>query len=240
MATDYFLLFKTSESVSDDTSNQIIIPRARVHILPAVNLSYYKDNGLFEKNLIDWCKQLCSLDTTFLDIGAHSGTYSIELAPYSKHVYAFEPQRMTYYALCGSVALSGATNIDCLQLGLGSKDQVGVQTLHIVSNDGGGSTLHREGHEHELKRTEQIQVVTLDSLGIQDKVGFIKMDVEENELQVLLGARELIHRCNPKILFESNRENPALFDYLKNIMGYSIIPVGGVNNMFLAEVCVNK
>jgi len=235
MSTDYFLFMKTNPSVSDDTTSQIIVPKARVHILPAVNLSYYKDNGLFEKHLIEWCKQLCNKEKVFLDIGAHSGTYTIELAPYSKHVYSFEPQKMTYYSLCGSVALSGMTNIDCLQLGLGSKDQTGIQTLHIVSNDGGGSTLHREGHEHELKRTEQIQVVTLDSIGITDTVGFIKMDVEENELQVLLGAKELIQRCRPKILFESNRENPALFDYLKTILGYNIIPVGGVTNMFLAE-----
>jgi FkbM family methyltransferase len=226
---------KTNTSVSDDTASQIIVPNARVHILPAVNLTYYKDHGLFEKHLIEWCKQLCDKEKVFLDIGAHSGTYTIELAHYSKHVYSFEPQKMTYYSLCGSVALSGITNVDCLQLGLGSKDQSGIQTLHIVSNDGGGSTLHKEGHEHELKRTEQIQVVTLDSIGITDTVGFIKMDVEENELQVLLGAKELIQRCQPKILFESNRENPALFDYLKTILGYNIISVGGVNNMFLAE-----
>lgn len=77
-----------------------------------------------------------------LDIGAHSGTYTISLAENCKNVYSFEPQKMTFYSLCGSIALSNIKNVTCINTGLGSEEQVGIQKLNIISLDGGGSTLH--------------------------------------------------------------------------------------------------
>jgi len=232
MSTNYFILSKPNGSKTDDnTNNQIyyLIPN-EVHLLPRTNLSYYAEHGLFECQLIEWCKQFCHKDKVFLDIGAHSGTYSISLSAYAKHVYSFEPQKMTYYALCGSVALSNKDNITCLQYGLGSKSQVGKQTLKIVSNDGGGSSLHSTSG---ILREEQIQLNTLDSFELTD-IGFIKMDVEENELFVLQGAVQTLEKNQyPRILFESNFENQPLFEFIKSI-GYNIIPVGGCKNMYLA------
>lgn len=63
------------------------------------------------------------------------------------------------------------------------------------------------------------------------------MDVEENELQVLQGGMETIVQSGyPKILFESNSQtNTALFDYLREILGYQIVKVSGFFNMYLAE-----
>jgi hypothetical protein len=66
------------------------------------------------------------------------------------------------------------------------------------------------------------------------------MDVEENELNVLLGATETLKRSNyPKILFESNPNNTRnrneLFDYFTETLKYRIIAIGGYENMYLAE-----
>jgi len=232
MSTHYFILSKPNGSKTDDnTHNQIhYLNPNEVHLLPRTNLAYYAEHGLFECQLMEWCKQFCQKDKVFLDIGAHSGTYSISLSAYVKHVYSFEPQKMTYYALCGSVALSNKDNITCLQYGLGSNGQVGEQTLKIVSNDGGGSSLHSTSG---ILREEQIQIKTLDSFELKD-VGFIKMDVEENELYVLQGAVQTLERNQyPRILFESNFENQTLFEFIKGL-GYTIIPVGGCKNMYLA------
>lgn len=236
MSTKYFILTKSqTSSIEDNTDNQIMcLNKGQTFILPQINLNYYNDKGLFENQLLEWSKQLCSPDKIFLDIGAHTGTYSITLAPYSKEVYSFEPQKMTYYALCGSIALSNLTNVTCIQTGLGSVEQVGNTILNIVSNDGGGSTIHTNDSQRIL-REETISIQTLDYYQI-DNVGLIKMDVEENELYVLKGATETLKRSNyPKILFESNYNNENLFEYLKTELGYKIIPLRGWNNMFLAE-----
>jgi len=232
MSTRYFILSKPQSSPIDENIQQQIVSLApaNVYLLPQVNLDYYVKYGLFECQLIEWCKQFCSKDKVFLDIGAHSGTYSISLADGAKEVYSFEPQRMTYYSLCGSVALSGKENVTCLQVGLGSPDQVGRQTLKIVSNDGGGSSLHSTSG---ILREESIEIKTLDSYGLEN-IGFIKMDVEENELFVLKGGLETIRRNHfPTILFESNFDNKELFDYIRSIGYKDIIQVGGCHNMFL-------
>jgi hypothetical protein len=234
MATDYFVFTKPANRAIHDNTNiqSFCFDEKHVHILPKNNLDYYQTHGLFENALMEWCKQFCNKDSTFLDIGAHSGTYTVSLSDQCKEVYSFEPQKMTYYSLCGSVALSGKENVTCYQFGLGSPEQIGQQTLKIVSNDGGGSSLHST---NGILREETIEVRTLDELNIAD-IGFIKMDVEENELQVLKGALKTLEKSNyPTILFESNYENHELFDYIKQI-GYSgIISVSGCNNMFLTQ-----
>ena len=146
-------------------------------------------------------------------------------------MYSFEPQKMTYYSLCGSVALSNLKNVTCHNFGLGSQEQVGEKELFIVSNDGGGSTLIK--NQSPVLSTETVTIRTLDSLQLKN-VGFIKMDVEENELNVLKGAVETLKNSNyPTILFESNDINEELFNFIKQL-SYNIIQVSGVNNMFLA------
>jgi len=238
MSTKYFILTRPSNSrIDDNTDNQIVHlnPGERqVFLLPEVNLDYYWRRGLFECQLIEWSKQFCNSSKIFLDIGAHTGTYAISLAPYSKSVMAFEPQRATYYALCGSVAASGLSDkVVCHQFGLGAEEQVGIQALKIVSNDGGGSSLAPAENERVL-REEAVEIRTLDSIDIRN-VGFIKMDVENNELNVLRGALNTLRESGyPPILFESNGANPALFGFLREALKYKIVTVGGVSNMFLA------
>jgi FkbM family methyltransferase len=239
MTTKYFLLSKPSADRSDDnTDNQIIhlnSGKRQIFLLPEVNLDYYWRRGMFECQLIEWSKQFCNPAKTFLDIGAHTGTYAISLANAAKEVVAFEPQRSTYYALCGSVAASGlSAKIVCHKYGLGGEDQVGTQSLKIVSNDGGGSSLSPAENERII-REETVEIRTLDSFELRG-IGFIKMDVENNELNVLRGALNTLRESDyPPILFESNDRDPALFGFLKEALKYRVIQVGGVNNMYLAH-----
>lgn len=230
---DYFVLTKQKdETVNDDSKNQILIFSENVFILPKNLINYYMTNGLFESRLIEWCKIFGNLQKSFLDIGAHTGTYGINLSSYFKHVYCFEPQRLTYYALCGSVSLSNIKNVTCYNVGLGTEEQCGMKCLNIISLDGGGSSLLEQ--KDEVLGTEVIEVRTLDSYNLKD-VGFIKMDVEGNEANVLLGSKQTLIDCDyPKILFEMNKTNPELISFLQNI-GYKIIHINGSVNMCLAE-----
>jgi FkbM family methyltransferase len=245
MSTNYFLLTKKiDDQINNNANNQIIdismIENKKIFILPSNFLTYYKNNGFSEKNLIEWSTQLCSPDKVFLDIGAHTGTYTISLANRCSCVYSFEPQKMTYYALCGSVALSNLKNVTCLQIGLGSEDQIGINKLKIISDDGGGSSLHITDASKILKE-EEIEIRTLDSFNINN-IGFIKMDVEDNELFVLKGANETLKNSNyPKILFECNDifKSQELFNYITNL-NYKIIKIQGAENMYLAEYDAQK
>ena len=230
MSCKYFILTKPTNNLANDNNNQIISLNSKTYILPHTNIDYYMKHGLFEKYIIEWSQQYCSTDKNMLDIGAHSGTYAISLADKCKNVYAFEPQRMTYYTLCGSVALSNCPNVTCINVGLGSEDQVGKKTLNIVSLDGGGSTLQAR---EKVLATEEVEIKTLDSFDL-DNIGFIKIDVEENELSVLEGSVLTLKKSNyPTILFESNTVNKKLFNFITSLK-YNIIQIKGCNNMFLA------
>jgi FkbM family methyltransferase len=235
VSTSYFVFSKTDTSKVDDSNDSqiVFLNRRNVFLLPEVNIDYYAKYGLFECQLIEWCKQFCKSDKVFLDVGAHTGTYSISLAKHCSEVYSFEPQRMTYYALCGGVALSNIRNIVCCNVGLGSDRQIGHQTLNIVSRDGGGSTIHQPADN--VLRTETIEIRTLDSYQLNN-IGFIKMDVEENELFVLQGGLQTLERSGyPPIVFESNIDtNTALFHYLEEVLKYTVIKIGGCINMYLA------
>jgi FkbM family methyltransferase len=240
MDTDYFILTHSKDGDSPDSKKQtqiISLISSLVFILPRNNLPYYVSNGIFESQLIDWSVQLCNKDKIFLDIGAHTGTYGINLASHSKKVYAFEPQRSSYYALCGSVALSGIDNIECINVGLGSIEQMGDAILNIRSLDGGGSSVCNI-EEGDIIRREGVVIRTLDSYNIEN-IGFIKIDVESNEINVLKGARRTIKRSHyPKILFESNdgeSETNPLFDYILNDLNYSRIIRINNGNMYLCE-----
>lgn len=238
MSTNHFILTKpnvTTISVTDDRENETIFVDNKIcYILPRNLTEYYVRGGLYEKSLIEWCKQFCKIDKNMLDIGAHTGTYSLSLCEYNKNVYCFEPQRMTYYALCGSVVLSNKTNIYCYNIGLGSPEQCGLNILNIISNDGGGSSIHEQPGVTILKK-EEIIINTLDNMNISD-IGFIKMDIEDNEYYAILGALESVKRSSyPTILFECNNieKNKRLFDLLLEL-GYEILPVSGTANMYIA------
>lgn len=233
MSTSYFILSKPDGRVDDNTTNNVArFPNQITYILPSNLISCYCERGLFESGLIEWCKQFCSLDKNMLDIGAHTGTYALSLASKCKHVYAFEPQKMTYYALCGGVALSNLSNVSCMNIGLGSSEQFGTNTLKIVSNDGGGSSIHATTN---ILKEETIQIDMLDNLDISD-IGFIKMDVEDNELFVLQGAVDTLKKSGyPPILFECNDiiRNSELFHLIEE-MSYKIVSISGAHNMYLA------
>jgi FkbM family methyltransferase len=235
---DFFILTKSSnEKITDNTNNMIIRLNQNNHfyILPESLIDCYSKNGLFESNLIELSRTFCQKDKIFLDIGAHTGTYSIYLSKFAKHVHSFEPQKMTYYGLCGSVALSNIDNITCHNIGLGSNNQIGQLKLNIVSVDGGGSTLHNDNTQRILS-TETITINTLDSFNLTD-ISFIKMDVEDNELNVLQGAIETLRKSNyPPILFECNNKNTNRGIELFNFLIYLNYNVSLYNshNMYLA------
>jgi FkbM family methyltransferase len=252
--TQYFLFTKTTRETTTSTTTteqQIICPHASpssvTFLLPKVNLTYYHQHGLFESALMDWAKQFCNRDGLFLDIGAHTGTYTLSYADACAHVLAFEPQKMTYYALCGGVALSNKTNVTCVPFALGSPDQIGTTLLNIRSTDGGGSSICPLPASDVVLGQEYITVTTLDQYFVEvesihkQPISFIKMDVEYNELNVLRGAVNTLRKHHyPTILFEANtdshQQNTELFQFLETEMMYRVVSISGCDNMFLAVV----
>lgn len=205
----------------------------RTYILPAGHSEYHKKSGLFESQLMNWCLQFSRENGVFVDAGAHTGTYSVYMADYFAEVHAFEPQRSVYYALCGSVALSGLNNVVCHNLALSDVPFKTLSRLNITSVDGGGSTL--ENPEEPVLDSYMVPIQRLDAMEIQD-VAFMKIDTEGHEVRVLAGSIQTLKQSGwPPVIFECNNDAQGVYEFLGSLTPYRIHPVRGTTNMFLAS-----
>ncbi len=134
-----------------------------------------------------------------VDAGANKGVYAHFMARLARQVWAFEPNPKMYRTL----RRTAAANV--LARALALSDVSGKAVLRIpqrgnargYSNQGG--TLRTALAANFLP--VEVEAVRLDELALAD-VGFIKIDVEGFEQQVLEGARETIARDRPALLVE--------------------------------------
>jgi FkbM family methyltransferase len=156
---------------------------------------------------------LLGTDLTVLDVGANFGTFSLALArvvgPRGK-VHAFEPQRIIFNMLAGSVALNSLTNVYCHHLALGDREgKVEIPQFDYSQPLNFGSIeftpqqnepLHQQRGK-DASRAEYVPLTTIDRLGF-DRVHLVKIDAEGMEMQVLQGAADTIRRCRPVLYLE--------------------------------------
>lgn len=205
-------------------------------LVPANMAPEWAYHGMPELSLIQWAQQFVKSDKRFVDIGAHVGTWTVQLAPHSLETFAFEPQQQTYFGLCGNLFLNGVKNVRPFNLALGATP--GEATLRVISPDGGGSSIVELPTNQNPSGTERVMVQTLDSFELTD-VSLIKIDVEGAEFDVLRGALRTILTCEPKIIFESwdadwyeesRKKVEAFFDEID----YRVVPINGYPYIKLA------
>ena len=153
-----------------------------------------------------------------IDVGANWGVYSARLAKLSKGVVAFEPNP----AIAGMLA-QALPSVRVIACALGSEEGAATLRIPVMSNGDGAA-----GHGSLLPIAGEIDafgvaVRTLDSFGLTN-VGFIKIDVEGFEVQVVLGAWETIQRERPTMLIEipGAGERSEIFERLGRL-GYEAL-----------------
>ena len=150
-----------------------------------------------------------------LDIGANIGTHTIYLSDYFGKVHAFEPQTSVYKLLDSNIKLNKCTNIHAHNFGLGSSNTFAHMEKYDLTkpNNQGAIGIDKTG----LSGGEKIQVRVLDELGITN-IGFIKIDVEGYELDVLKGGINTIKRSKPVIIIELNHKTKDTRDEIVKIL----------------------
>lgn len=141
-----------------------------------------------------------------VDAGANAGLVALPIAQTIRQrggrVFAFEVQRMMYYALCGSVALNDLDNIFVSPLGLGAaRCSLSAPVPNYATPQDFGLFSLVQGSEGLLRandpnQRESVEIVPLDELKLP-RVDFLKIDVEGMEIQVLAGARQTIQNWRP-------------------------------------------
>lgn len=193
----------------------------------------------FEAKLEAFYNQLDLDGTTIIDIGAHIGRHAIPLAKKigpAGLLYAFEPIPLIRNRLNENIYASGLNNVVVLPFALSTKREVADFTY--VPNLPEESGLKERRIYNDIPSEFQkikVGVFQLDDLiPLGSKVSFLKIDVEGGELDVFLGASNLLETSRPIVAFECGaasflgyHEAPdRIFDVF-DTLGYQIFAITG-------------
>jgi FkbM family methyltransferase len=166
-------------------------------------------NANYDRQTVEVMFRVLRRNSNCLDLGAHGGKFlehMIAIAPQGRH-YAFEalphiaqklrerfPQANVY-----PVAVS---------------DRSGESDFQFVENDPGYSGLRRREYDRPDPKitTIRVRVVTLDEIiPRNEKIAFIKIDIEGGEFHAIKGGIETIRRGMPVIVFEADSRSTGQY-----------------------------
>jgi FkbM family methyltransferase len=139
---------------------------------------------------------LCNRSLVSLDIGAHHGIYTLGTSLFSRRVVAVEPQ----YHLARTLRKSLPPRATLIEGALSS--EAGEATLRIPLREWDSlSHLDFGGEDDSRWRSQRVSLFRMDDI-VQEPVGFVKIDVEGHEREVLEGALRIIGSDKPVFLIE--------------------------------------
>jgi FkbM family methyltransferase len=174
------------------------------------------------KYALSWVKDF---NCNSIDVGSNIGFWSKQLAEKFKHVYAFEPHpdnnecykknlnEYNNYTLY-EIAVSNVSN-KILELYV-SPDECGNASLNNFGVMEG--TTNRKIEAVSLK-TIPVKVDKIDDYNLKD-IGFIKVDCQNHEKEVVEGAIQTIDKYSPVLCLELPTRNQKEIDYRNNMIEY--------------------
>lgn len=174
-----------------------------------LGMAYYK--GYYEPEICDYLLKNVKRDSTFVDVGAHAGYFSlfaVKLA-LEGEVFSFEPEPQNCRFIRTIKDLNKINNWKIYN------DAVGRENGTLFFSNGPTSTTGKVQTSGDFK----VSVVKLDEVLLDSRrVDIIKIDVEGFGGRVLEGAIEVIKKYKPKIMFEVHQGSDEL-DVLMNLLG---------------------
>lgn len=172
--------------------------------------------GLKQLAVRKHCKQF----RTAIDVGAHCGLWSFNLAHWFDHVVAFEP--VAAHRECFAANVKSA-KVDLIPCALGAVE--GYVSIETTEGSSGDSRVSGDG-EIPLHRLDRFDILNVD---------LIKIDCEGFEENVLRGAEETIKRWRPTIIVEQKRDMATNFGlepegallWLRHMSYKSVANLGG-------------
>lgn len=182
------------------SSHGISLPDRDAHFEDVLSRPKKKgDVGLYQPHI--YRMVLAQLDPDrrrlAIDVGAHVGLLSLQMAEDFERVVAFEPWGENEE--CFVANLRGRENVTLHNAALG--DHNGTCQLRIVPHNSGANFIDAGQPPHKwAAELVECQMRRLDSYGYVPDL--IKIDVQGYEEQVLRGALGTIESCRPMILIE--------------------------------------
>ena len=134
------------------------------------------------------------------------GVYSYALLPHNKSVHAFEPNPKLFRVLQGWADGRVELHREALSNVSAPADLLVPHSRNGFSNQGASLSSTKVSGDH---RKVAVRAIRFDDLGIED-VGFMKIDVEGYELEVLQGAADTLRRDRPNLLIEMEEKHTKI------------------------------
>jgi len=199
--------------ITRDRGIRIACEESDFRIAPIEALNF-KDYERPETKMVE---KLFSDGDTFFDIGANIGWYSLNVAAAHRNskIFSFEPIPNTYKQLLKNIELNSRSLITPCNFGF--SDQSGEFPFYYYP-EGSGNASSANLTERQDIETVMCNVQTLDDFctNKNEKVDFIKCDVEGAELLVFKGGIKTIQRDKPIVFSEILRKWSSKFNYNPN------------------------
>ncbi len=172
------------------------------------------ENKIFDNDVYEYSKKYIKENSVVIDAGANYGQLSIlfsKVKPGVK-VYAFEAYKYISQILLKNVKINNA-NVkiyNCILSDENKKNLIISDSILKEFNNYGSNSVELETDENQGNLINSIKI---DDLDIQEKISFMKIDVQGYDLKVLKGAKKTIMKNKMPIIIEYSEEFENKFDY---------------------------
>jgi len=173
---------------------------------------YWNPGGSWEWQTLRVFRSLAKTSRVVLDIGAHTGVYSLLACAVNAHskVIAVEPCPVVYRLLQRNIMINGFSS-RIQPLALAASSMKGFSKLYVPAKFLTMATLRPDGWGGVLGDPIEVPCATVDSICSEilgESVDLIKMDVEGWEDRVLQGSQEVLAKDSPVLIIECAPEGP--------------------------------
>lgn len=180
-------------------------------------MEHYRAESFWTKEpeSLAWIRSF-SPDDIFFDVGANVGIYSLYAASlYPKmRIWAFEPMIENYGALLENYRMNGFLNISAFGWAVGRKGGVvRFESEGKVAGESGGQ-VGKSGREVMMTSIDEVMQL------VNGKAN-IKIDIDGQELNVILGMRQSFHRIN-SVLVEVSSKSKADVIGIMTAVGFTM------------------
>jgi FkbM family methyltransferase len=166
---------------------------------------YHVHGALHEAEELRLIRDLVKASTTLVEVGTLVGNHLVyflkTLKPKKALVFDISPRSIE--ACSANVRLNEPYE---------SRPDVVFRPVGIAKES--GTALRPDGRPAPVVSLDQIVV---------DEVDFMKIDVDGIEIEALTGAKQLIKRCQPRIMIEIARERERPFRAFLDEVGYRVV-----------------
>lgn len=177
-------------------------------------------HGVYEKEILENLKS-CVFDkidtqnSVCLDIGANIGNHTLNFSQFFKQVYSFEPHPEIFQLL--KFNIRNSKNVQIFEIGASNKNAGMILVSNQNTSYGSSQLSNKKNLSPDINiSTFNVQVKKLDdffnNINKKDNISFIKLDVENHELEALHGMNKILKKNSPIICFEQHADHFDNYD----------------------------